>query len=172
MDASPRGGEADLESFFRPGLSGPLCDSRDIAMSPLVLSDSSNCGETPPGYTFKPPVRSRIPPPAILPSSLLALPSFFRSCRCFHLTCFYNFQVKSHPVRDIVPIHWFDYTHVSEHGFAEGVPKAFNPATRSLEELGLDIHIDFCHCITFRNDCWPEKKLVYLTLIFCDNMRQ
>ncbi len=41
MDASPRGGGADLESFW-PGSSGPLCDSRDIAMSPLVLSDSSS----------------------------------------------------------------------------------------------------------------------------------
>ncbi len=41
MDASPRGGGADMESFW-PGSSGPLCDSRDIAMSPLVLSDSSS----------------------------------------------------------------------------------------------------------------------------------
>ncbi len=34
------GGEADLESVW-PGSGGPLCDSGDIAMSPLVLSDSS-----------------------------------------------------------------------------------------------------------------------------------
>ncbi len=40
MDASRRGGEADLESVW-PGSGGPLCDSGDIAMSPLVLSDSS-----------------------------------------------------------------------------------------------------------------------------------
>ncbi len=41
MDASPRGGEADLESVW-PGSGGPLCDSRNSAMSPLVLSDSSS----------------------------------------------------------------------------------------------------------------------------------
>ncbi len=40
MDASRRCGEADLESVW-PGSGGPLCDSGDIAMSPLVLSDSS-----------------------------------------------------------------------------------------------------------------------------------
>ncbi|KAI2654784.1 Casein kinase I isoform gamma-1 [Labeo rohita] len=41
MDASPRGGEADLESVW-PGSGGPLCNLRDIAMFPLVLSDSSS----------------------------------------------------------------------------------------------------------------------------------
>ncbi|KAL0150783.1 hypothetical protein M9458_053901 [Cirrhinus mrigala] len=41
MDASPRGGEADLESF-RPGSGGPLRYSGECAMSPLVLSDSSS----------------------------------------------------------------------------------------------------------------------------------
>ncbi len=40
MDASHRGSEADLASFW-PGSGGPLCDSGDTAMSPLVLSDSS-----------------------------------------------------------------------------------------------------------------------------------
>ncbi len=45
MDASPRGGEADRESFW-PGSCGPLCDSGDIAMSPLVLSDSSSSSGT------------------------------------------------------------------------------------------------------------------------------
>ncbi len=40
MEASPRGGEADLESFW-PGTGGSVCDSSDIALSPLVLSDSS-----------------------------------------------------------------------------------------------------------------------------------
>ncbi len=38
MEASPRGGEADLESFW-PGTGGSVCDSSDIALSPLVLSD-------------------------------------------------------------------------------------------------------------------------------------
>ncbi len=47
MDASPRGGEADMESFW-PGTGGPLCDSGDIAMSPLVRSDSSSSSGT--GY--------------------------------------------------------------------------------------------------------------------------
>ncbi len=41
MDASRRGGEADLEIVW-PGSGGPLCDSEDIAMSPLVLSSSSS----------------------------------------------------------------------------------------------------------------------------------
>ncbi len=41
MDASPRGGEADMESFW-PGSGGFVCDSSDIALSPLVLSDSSS----------------------------------------------------------------------------------------------------------------------------------
>ncbi len=41
MDASPRGGEANMESFG-PGLGGSVCDSSDIRLSPLVLSDSSN----------------------------------------------------------------------------------------------------------------------------------
>ncbi|KAI2660335.1 enzymatic polyprotein [Labeo rohita] len=41
MGASPRGGEADLESFW-PGSGGPLCDSGECAMSPLILSDSSS----------------------------------------------------------------------------------------------------------------------------------
>ncbi len=40
MEASPRGGEADLESFW-PGTGGSVCDSSDIALFPLVLSDSS-----------------------------------------------------------------------------------------------------------------------------------
>ncbi len=47
MDASPQGGEADMESFW-PGSTVPLCDSGDIAMSPLVLSDSSSSSGT--GY--------------------------------------------------------------------------------------------------------------------------
>ncbi|KAL0151218.1 hypothetical protein M9458_053409, partial [Cirrhinus mrigala] len=41
MDASPRVGEADLESVW-PGSGGPLRDSGECAMSPLVLSDSSS----------------------------------------------------------------------------------------------------------------------------------
>ncbi|KAI2660342.1 RNA-directed DNA polymerase from mobile element jockey [Labeo rohita] len=40
MDASPRGGEADLESVW-PGSGGPLRNLGECAMSPLVLSDSS-----------------------------------------------------------------------------------------------------------------------------------
>ncbi len=39
MDASHCGGEADMESFW-PGSGGLLYDSGDIAISPLVLSDS------------------------------------------------------------------------------------------------------------------------------------
>ncbi len=30
-----------------------------------------------------------------------------------------------HPVRDVSPIHWTDYTRDSERGHAEGVPKVF-----------------------------------------------
>ncbi len=41
MDASHRGGEADMESFG-PGSGGSVCDLSDIALSPLVLSDSSS----------------------------------------------------------------------------------------------------------------------------------
>ncbi len=41
IEASPRGGEADLESFW-PGTGESVCDSSDIALSPLVLSDSSS----------------------------------------------------------------------------------------------------------------------------------
>ncbi len=41
MEASPRVGEADMESFW-PGSGGSVCDSDDIALSPLVLSDSSS----------------------------------------------------------------------------------------------------------------------------------
>ncbi|KAL0152850.1 hypothetical protein M9458_051844, partial [Cirrhinus mrigala] len=41
MDASPRGGEADLESVWSsPG--GPVCHEGQCAMSPLVLSSSSS----------------------------------------------------------------------------------------------------------------------------------
>ncbi|KAI2647055.1 putative rhizopine catabolism regulatory protein MocR [Labeo rohita] len=41
MDASPRGGEADLESIWSsPG--GPFCHEGEHAMSPLVLSSSSS----------------------------------------------------------------------------------------------------------------------------------
>ncbi len=41
MEASPRGGEADLESFW-PGTGESVCNSSDITLSPLVLSDSSS----------------------------------------------------------------------------------------------------------------------------------
>ncbi len=41
MEASPRGDEADLESFWL-GTGGSVCDSSDIALSALVLSDSSS----------------------------------------------------------------------------------------------------------------------------------
>ncbi|KAI2655685.1 Retrovirus-related Pol polyprotein from transposon 17.6 [Labeo rohita] len=41
MDASPRGGEADLESV-RSSSSGSLCIERECTMSPLVLSSSSS----------------------------------------------------------------------------------------------------------------------------------
>ncbi len=41
MDASPWGGESDMESF-EPGSGGSVCDSSDITLSPLVISDSSS----------------------------------------------------------------------------------------------------------------------------------
>ncbi|KAI2652402.1 Transposon Ty3-G Gag-Pol polyprotein [Labeo rohita] len=41
MDASPRGGEADLENVWSSP-SGSLCHEREHAMSPLVLSSSSS----------------------------------------------------------------------------------------------------------------------------------
>ncbi|KAI2660091.1 Transposon Ty3-G Gag-Pol polyprotein [Labeo rohita] len=41
MDASPRGGEADLESLWSSP-SGPFCHKGEHAMSPLVLSSSSS----------------------------------------------------------------------------------------------------------------------------------
>ncbi len=40
-EALPRGDEADMESFW-PGPGGSACNSDDIALSPLVLSDSSS----------------------------------------------------------------------------------------------------------------------------------
>ena len=40
MKASPRGGEADMD-YIWSGSGGSVCDSDDIALSPLVLSDSS-----------------------------------------------------------------------------------------------------------------------------------
>ncbi len=43
MDTLPRGGEADLVSLAR--LRWTVCDSRDIALSPLVLSDPSSSME-------------------------------------------------------------------------------------------------------------------------------
>ncbi len=68
MEASPRGGEADLESFW-PGTGGSVCDSSDIALSPLVLSDSSSSApgssrESVPGWS-----------PAVASSPILAGPS-------------------------------------------------------------------------------------------------
>ncbi len=39
MDTSPRGGEAHMEIFW-PGSGGFVCDSSDIGLSPLALSDS------------------------------------------------------------------------------------------------------------------------------------
>ncbi|KAI2664440.1 ORF V: Enzymatic polyprotein [Labeo rohita] len=41
MDASPRGGEADMESFWS-STSGSFCHEGEHAMSPLVLSSSSS----------------------------------------------------------------------------------------------------------------------------------
>ncbi len=40
MKTSPRGGEADIESFGQ-AQNGSVCDSDDIALSPLILYDSS-----------------------------------------------------------------------------------------------------------------------------------
>ncbi len=41
MEASHRGSEANLKSFW-PDTGGSICDSSYIALSPLVLSDSSS----------------------------------------------------------------------------------------------------------------------------------
>ncbi len=41
MDVAPWGDEADIKSFG-PGSGGSVCDSSDIALSPLVISDSSS----------------------------------------------------------------------------------------------------------------------------------
>ncbi len=45
MDASPRGGEADIENVLSGG-GGPLRNSSECAMSPLVLSSSSSSPRT------------------------------------------------------------------------------------------------------------------------------
>ncbi len=45
MDASPRGGEADMENILSGG-GGPLRNSSECAMSPLVLSSSSSSPRT------------------------------------------------------------------------------------------------------------------------------
>ncbi len=45
MDASPRGGEADMENVLSGG-GGPLRNSSECAMSPLVLSSSSSSPRT------------------------------------------------------------------------------------------------------------------------------
>ncbi len=45
MDASPRGGEADMENVLS-GRGGPLRNSSECAMSPLVLSSSSSSPRT------------------------------------------------------------------------------------------------------------------------------
>ncbi len=47
------------------------------------------------------------------------------------------FMLHGLPAHDVSPIHWSNYTHYSERDHAEGVPKAFDSASRSLEELGL-----------------------------------
>ncbi len=45
METPPRGGVSDLENVW-PGSGGLVCDSVDIALSPLVLSDSSSSSRT------------------------------------------------------------------------------------------------------------------------------
>ncbi len=70
MGASHRGGEADLESVW-PGSSGPFCNSGDITMSTMVVSDSS--GSTGAGCHGTDLVKAssvRLPPIALLPGVL------------------------------------------------------------------------------------------------------
>ncbi len=45
METPPRRGESDLESVW-PSSGGPVCDSGDIALYPVVLSDSSSSSRT------------------------------------------------------------------------------------------------------------------------------
>ncbi len=42
--------------------------------------------------------------------------------------CFYASWSLRHTARDVLPIHWSDYTCYSERGHAEGIPKAFDAA--------------------------------------------
>ncbi|XP_053085457.1 uncharacterized protein LOC117596033 [Pangasianodon hypophthalmus] len=45
MEAPPRGGGTDM-AYVRPSSGGSVCDSGDVALSPLVLSDSSSSPRT------------------------------------------------------------------------------------------------------------------------------
>ncbi len=54
--------------------------------------------------------------------------------------CFYASWSLRHPTRDVSPIHWSDYTHYSERGHAEVIPKAFDAAWVPEEELYIPDH--------------------------------
>ncbi len=74
MDASPWGGEADMESFG-PGSGGSVCDSSDIALSLLVISDSSSsAGAGCYGTDLAEASSARLSPIALLTGVLKRLP--------------------------------------------------------------------------------------------------
>ncbi len=72
-----------------------------------------------------------------VPAFLWALPSFYQKLPLYPPHVLLSSLISKSPRHDVSPIHWTDYTHDSEHGHAEGVPKAFDAASRSLGELGL-----------------------------------
>ncbi len=59
METPPRGGVSDLENVW-PGSGGLVCDSVDIALSPLVLSDSSS-SDSSRSCSFSSILQSRVP---------------------------------------------------------------------------------------------------------------
>ncbi len=70
MDASPRGGEADMENVLSGG-GGPLRNSSECAMSPLVLSSSSSSPRTGRyGTDMAEAASVRLSPIALLPGVL------------------------------------------------------------------------------------------------------
>ncbi len=139
MEASPRGGEADLESFW-PGTGGSVCDSSDIALSPLVLSDSSSsAGAGCYGTDVAEASSVRLSPdccapgssresapgrgPAVASSPVLAGPSMALGPEEHHVLL--SILVVTSPAPDVWLSILTDYTYDLELDIADGVPLAF-----------------------------------------------
>ncbi len=112
---------------------------RGHTRSQSVRHSSSSWRGTSQGYVCnsRSPRERDAASPAILPAFLRALPSFYQKLPLYPPHVLLRSLISKSPRHDVSPIHWTDYTHDSEHGHAEGVPKAFDAASRSLGELGL-----------------------------------